>query len=66
MIEPAQEELEEKSNIRFEFDTYRVGRKIARIIFHVYPNTPKNPDVIDERREFFEKNAKPDRHSPQE
>lgn len=61
VIEPAQEELEEKSNIRFEFDTYRVGRKIARIIFHVYPNTPKNPDVIDERREFFEKNAKPDR-----
>lgn len=58
---PAQEELEEKSNIRFEFESERQGRKIKLVLFHIYPNTPKNPDVIDERREFIEKNSKKNR-----
>lgn len=54
VIEPAQKELQEKSNIRFTFDSYRTGRKIDRIVFHVYPNTPKHPDVLDERTEILE------------
>lgn len=61
VILPAQEELEEKSNIRFEFETGRGGRKTMKILFHIYPNTPKNPDIIDERSEFISKNAKKNR-----
>lgn len=57
VIKPAQVELEEKSNIRFEYEGVRQGKKIGKILFHVYPNTPKNPDVIDERKQLIESNA---------
>lgn len=55
VIEPAQIELEEKSNIRFDFDAYRSGRRIDRIVFHVYPNVPRNQDILDERQVLIEK-----------
>ncbi|MBQ7241185.1 MAG: replication initiation protein, partial [Firmicutes bacterium] len=48
VIKPAQEELEEKSNLRFEYKGIREGRKMRRIRFAIYPNIPANPDVIDE------------------
>lgn len=58
VIEPAQIELEEKSNVRFDFDTYRSGRKIDRIVFHVYPNVPKNPEIISRKQRIIEKQAR--------
>ncbi len=57
VVKPAQEELEEKSNIRFDYEGVREGRKMGRIRFFVYPNIPTNPDVLDERKEFIEKNS---------
>ena len=61
VIKPAQEELAEKSNIRFEYEGIRKGRKMGHILFGIYPNTPRNPDVIYERQEFIEQNAKVNR-----
>ena len=57
VVKPAQEELKEKSNIRFEYEGKRVGRKMGRIVFHVYPNTPSDPMVIDERKQLLDTNA---------
>ncbi|MCR5452819.1 MAG: replication initiation protein [Lachnospiraceae bacterium] len=62
VIKPAQEELEEKSNLRFDYEGVREGRRMGRIRFFVYPNNPMNKEVIDERREFIdEEKAKTDR-----
>ena len=61
VIRPAQEELIEKSNIRFEYEGLREGRKMARILFSIYPNKPKNEDIIDERQRIIEANAVPNR-----
>lgn len=55
---PAQEELEEKSDIRFEFEGIREGRKTKRLLFTIYRNIPKNPDIIDERTQFMEEKSK--------
>ena len=38
VIVPAQEELAEKSNIRFTFEGVKSGRKVSHILFSVYPN----------------------------
>ena len=54
VIKPAQEELEEKSNLRFDYEGIRHGRRMEEIRFYVYPNNPSHPEVIDERREFIE------------
>lgn len=45
VILPAQKELEEKSNIRFEFEPIYINKAIKRIRFKIYHNTPKNPDM---------------------
>lgn len=50
----AQKDLEETSNIRFDYKGIREGRKIKRIEFYVYPNTPKNNDIIVERQQIIE------------
>ena len=39
-IKPAQEELERKSDIRFEYELVRIGRPYKKIVFHIYPNCP--------------------------
>ena len=41
-MRPAQEELQEKSDIRFEYELVRVGRPYKRIVFHIYPNKPQS------------------------
>lgn len=50
-LKPAQEELEQKSDIRFEYELIRVGRPYKKIIFHIYPNTPKNKEDIENLEE---------------
>ncbi|MBQ7242066.1 MAG: replication initiation protein, partial [Firmicutes bacterium] len=57
VIKPAQDELSEKSNIRFEYEGRRIGRKMGRISFSIYPNTPSDPMVIDERKQLLDYNA---------
>ncbi len=56
VIIPAQNELEEKSNIRFEFEGLRNGRKIDRILFGVYPNNATNGVHSKERQLIIEEN----------
>ena len=51
--------MEEKSDIRFEYEGIKEGRKTKRILFTIYRNTPKNPDVIDERKIILDANSKP-------
>ncbi len=58
VIIPAQTELEERSNIRFDYDGLREGRKIAKVIFHIYPNVPADMSAIDERCEILRKGGK--------
>lgn len=53
VILPAQKELEEKANIRFEFETFKKGRTTGIIKFRIYKNTPstqpysEREDLID-------------------
>jgi len=61
ILKPAQEELEEKSDIRFEYKGLRDGRKTRRVLFTIYRNTPSNPTVIDERKKLLDANATPNR-----
>ena len=55
VIKVAQEELKEKSDIRFEYEG------IKEKGFTVYKNTPSNTEIIDERQRIIEKNAKANR-----
>lgn len=56
ILKPAQAELEEKSDIKFDFEPLRENRKVKRILFTIYINSPSNIEVIDERRQFIEAN----------
>lgn len=58
VIRPAQEELKERSNIQFEYEGIKEGRKMARILFHVYPNEPKDFKLIDEKMEILSESNK--------
>ncbi len=56
VIVPAQEELEQKSNIKFEFEGLRSGRRIDRILFSVYPNDAAGSAHTRERQLIIEEN----------
>ena len=58
ILKPAQEELKQKSDIRFEYEGIRDGRKIKHILFKIYRNIPENPERIDERKRFMDEKAK--------
>ena len=58
VIKPAQEELAEKSNIRFEYEGLREGRKMARIRFYIYPHTAETDIDIQKRKRILEENGK--------
>jgi len=53
VIKPAQMELEEKSDIRFEYEGIRSGHSMNRIVFHIYKNKPA-VEII-EKQKIFEK-----------
>ncbi len=57
ILKTAQEELEEKSDIRFEYEGIKEGRRTKRVRFTIYRNTPKNPEIIDERQQILEINS---------
>ncbi len=57
ILKPAQEELKEKSDIRFEYEGIREGRKTKRLLFTIYRNVPKNQEVISERQKIIEANV---------
>ncbi len=54
-LKPAQEELLEKSDIRFDYELVRIGRSYKRIVFHIYPNDPRNKKELRERQRYIEK-----------
>lgn len=58
VLQPAQQELKEKSNIRFEYEGRRTrGRKISEILFSIYPNEPVDAEAINEKSRLIEKNS---------
>ena len=63
VIKPAQEELAEKSNIRFTYEGVREGRRYGRIRFSIYPNEPTNANIIDEKAEYIEEKKRDNRQS---
>ena len=54
-LKPAQEELAEKSDVRFEYELIRIGRSYKRILFHIYRNKPHYSEAIQERQKYIEK-----------
>lgn len=54
-LRPAQEELFEKSDIRFEYELKRIGRRYKKILFHIYPNNPCNKNELNERKRYLER-----------
>ena len=50
ILKPAQEELKEKSDIRFEYKGIREGRKTKKLLFTIYRNIPKNPEIINKNQ----------------
>lgn len=60
-IRPAQEELEQKSDIRFEYELVRVGRPYKKIIFHIFPNMPADREELEVRQRYMENISKANR-----
>jgi len=61
VLKPAQEELEDKSDIRFEYEGLKEKRKTRRIRFTIFRNTPKNPEIIDEKKQILDMKLKKNR-----
>ena len=47
-LDMAKDELERKSDIRFEYELVRIGRPYKKIVFHIYPNAAKDEKEIKE------------------
>lgn len=52
VLSKAQIELEEKSDIRFDFEGIREGHKMGRILFTIYKNKP-SVEVIERQKSLF-------------
>lgn len=59
ILDPAKEELETFSDIKFEYEGIREGLKYKTILFKIYRNTPQNNDVINEKMKIIEQGTKP-------
>lgn len=46
----AEKDLENYTDLRFEFDAIKRGRKVKEIMFHIFPNKPKKQDEKKKRR----------------
>lgn len=58
VLMPAQEELEERSDIRFEFEKPRANSSSSgNVTFRIFRNVPKNVGVINEREELLSKTS---------
>lgn len=55
VLKPAEEELKEKSNIRFKYEKIKEGRATKIIRFFVYPNIPESQQEIKERTDILDK-----------
>ncbi len=61
VIQPAQKELEEKANIRFEFETIKKGRTTGIIKFRIYKNKPMMVQDDTEKNKLLNFKALSDR-----
>ncbi|WP_354005848.1 replication initiation protein [Fictibacillus terranigra] len=46
MLNVAKKELEEKTDLRFEYEEIKVGRKVSSIMFNIYKNHAKQGDPL--------------------
>ncbi len=53
-LNPAREELQQKSDIKFEYELIRIGRSYKKIVFHIFPNKPINEEEIRVRQKYVE------------
>lgn len=54
VIMKAQEELKDKSDIRFEFEPIKKGKATNSILFRIYENKPVNIDDIEKKQKIIE------------
>ena len=56
VLEPAKKEMEEKANIRFEYEGIRKGHKISALLIYIYANKPREDvnNVILNKKEIME------------
>lgn len=55
VLKPAQKELEETADIRFEYKALRLGRFMKRIQFDLYANEPIKKEKNDEKKKYLDK-----------
>ncbi len=55
VLEPAQKELAEKTDLRFTFDTIKEARKVCYVRLDIYPNTIEGEYQEDEKKGMIEK-----------
>ncbi len=58
IIEPAQEELVEKSDIKFEYEGVKDGKAFKRIIFTIAKNDPQNVESLNEKQKILGNSTK--------
>ncbi len=63
VLKPAQKELEETADIRFEYTPIRLGRSMSKILFYLYPNTPANQTVINEKQAYLNRKTQNNRQN---
>ena len=49
VIEVAQKELKQKTDIYFEYETKTIRKKVIGITFYIYKNIPEEPPIIDQQ-----------------
>ena len=59
VLNVAKQELDNKGDISFSYEEgLKKGKKVLSVIFHVYKNTPQNPDAYNAMEEYIkEKNV---------
>ncbi len=59
VLDPAQQELEEKADISFEYEEgLKKGKKVISIIFHLHKNNPSVVEIEDIKADFNEGKSK--------
>lgn len=59
ILDVAQKEIEEKSDLRFDYELIKMGRAYKKIVFNIYPNIAKEATQISKNKEFIERLQEP-------
>ncbi|SDW44348.1 Initiator Replication protein [Lachnospiraceae bacterium KHCPX20] len=59
ILDVAQKEIGEKSDLRFDYELIKIGRAYKKILFSIYPNRVKEATQIEKNKEFIERLQEP-------